>query len=96
MLRAARCGITALSVSVLATVLTGCASDEGANGGARRLAQGQTCPKIRAELDKLDRRGVGQRAQAASSGQRLKPAQQAEVDTYNRLLSDYLSGQCHV
>lgn len=82
--------------AVLATAVAGCASDDGQRSAGRSLPAGQTCTTIRAELDKLDRRGVGQRASAANEGRRLTPAQRAEVDTYNRLLTDYLAGQCHV
>lgn len=83
---------------VLAAGLAGCAAQGSPYGdpGAQSLPPGATCQSIRAELNRLDARGVPARVQAAAEGRRLAPAQQAEADRYNQLLSQYLGGRCHV
>ena len=87
-------------LAVAAVALAGCeggaAGGGGGDPGARMLPAGQTCQSIRGELNKLDSRGVPARVEAASSGRKLAPAQQAEVDRYNQLLNAYLGARCHV
>lgn len=83
---------------VIAAGLAGCSAQGSpySDPGAQALPSGSTCQTIRAELNRLDGRGVPSRVQAAADGKRLAPAQQAEVDRYNQLLSQYLGGRCHV
>ena len=80
-------------------VLTGCA-DGGGNGpgdpGAMPLASGQSCGSIRQELNNLDRKGAQSKVEAATAGNKLAPAAQAEVDRYSSLLNQYLGARCHV
>jgi hypothetical protein len=79
--------------------LAGCA-DSGGGGagdpGAIPLASGQSCGSIRGELDKLDRKGTQSKVEAATSGKKLAPGAQVDVDRYNALLNQYLGARCHV
>jgi hypothetical protein len=86
-----------LSVAAVAALLCGCAAD-GSFGdpGATPLAAGQSCGSIRAELDRLDKRGTQAKVEAASQGKKLPAAAQADVDRYNYLLNQYLGARCHV
>ncbi|MBX9589109.1 MAG: hypothetical protein K2X43_07385 [Hyphomonadaceae bacterium] len=80
-------------------LLAGCAEGGGSTGGdpgAIPLAAGQSCGSIRGELDKLDRKGTQSKVEAATSGKKLPPAAQADVDRYNSLLNQYLGARCHV
>lgn len=82
----------------LAAALGGCAAQGAPYGdpGARPLPAGQSCQSVRAELNRLDARGVPSKVEAASRGQRLSPQSQADVDRYNQLLNLYLGARCHV
>jgi hypothetical protein len=81
-------------------MLAGCAEGGGAGSGgdpgAIPLAAGQSCGSIRQELDKLDRKGTQAKVEAATSGKKLPPAAQVDVDRYNSLLNQYLGARCHV
>lgn len=80
-----------------ASLLAGCAGGPtGGDPGARPLPPGTTCESVRAELNKLDSKGVPSRLEAAQAGKKLNPQQQSEVDLYNKLLGDYLGARCHV
>jgi hypothetical protein len=57
---------------------------------------GQSCQSVRAELSRLDAKGIQSKYDALNRGQKLAPAAQAEVDRYNQLLNQYLGAQCHV
>ncbi len=84
-------------VAIAVVALGGCEGGVAAvDPGARMLPAGQTCQSIRAELNRLDSRGVPARVEAASAGRKLTPTQQAEVDRYNELLNQYLGARCHV
>lgn len=78
--------------------LAGCAQSNSPNGdpGARPLPAGQTCQSIRAELNKLDGKGVPSLIEQRQGGKKLSAAQNAEADRYNDLLNYYLGGRCHV
>lgn len=84
----------------VALVLAGCASDDGkrrgGDPGAREMPAGYSCQSVRAELNRLDAKGTRAKVEAATSGQKLAPAAQAEVDRYNELLNFYLGARCHV
>ena len=88
------------SVVLLGAVaaLGGCAAQSAPGGdpGARPLPPGQTCQSLRAELNKLDSRGVPAKVERASAGQKLSPADKSDVDRYNQLLNGYLGARCHV
>lgn len=96
--RAGRCaGVVA--ISVLAGLLAaGCGGGPQAGGdpGARALPSGQSCQSVRSDMDRMLSRGVQPRVEAAQSGKKLPPQQQAEVDQYNRLLAQYLGARCHM
>lgn len=88
----------AATVAALIAALGGCAqqSSSGGDPGARPLPPGQSCQSIRAELNKLDARGVPSKVEAVTSGKKVSPADKADVDKYNQLLNWYLGGRCHV
>ena len=88
-------GLVALA---LAALLGGCAAQgaPGGDPGARALPPGQTCQTIRAELNKLDSRGVPAKVEAVNTGKKVSPADKADADRYNNLLAQYLGGRCHV
>lgn len=87
-------GTAAILVSVL---VAGCAGGgTGGDPGGGSLPSGRSCKDVRAELDKLDARGVPSRIEAASAGKKLPPAQKEEVDRYNALLAQYLGARCHM
>ncbi|MGE5512225.1 MAG: hypothetical protein ACM31O_13345, partial [Bacteroidota bacterium] len=90
--------VKVVPVLVAAAALAGCAAQGATYGdpGARALPAGQTCQSVRAELNKLDARGVPSKVEAASRGQKLNAQSQADVDRYNQLLNDYLGARCHV
>ena len=86
---------------VLAGMLAACASQSsggGGNGdpGARPMPAGLTCQSVRGELNKMDARGVPAKVERATGGQKLSPADKADVDRYNQMLNYYLGGRCHV
>ncbi len=91
--RSAR-GILCLASAVL---LAGCAAQSaGSDPGYRPLPQGQSCQSIRAELNRMDARGVPSKIEASQSGRKLSASDKADVDRYNNLLGYYLGGRCHV
>ena len=84
------------SAAAVAALLAGCAGGQtGGDPGARPLPSGQSCQSLRAELNKLDARGVRSKVEAAQQGRKFTGSAQAEVDQYNRLLADYLGARCH-
>lgn len=91
-------GVLGVAASAYVLALAGCANNNSGNGdpGARPLPPGSTCQTIRDQLNKLDAKGTQSKVEAAQSGKKLPPAQQADVDQYNKLLGDYLGARCHV
>lgn len=86
----------ALGVACAGLLLAGCAaSNAGGDPGAMAMPAGQSCQSVRAELNRLDSKGTQSKVEAASRGQRLAPAAQADVDRYNQLLNLYLGARCH-
>ncbi|MGL4395017.1 MAG: hypothetical protein ACRCS9_00615 [Hyphomicrobium sp.] len=83
------CGLLAIGLA-----LSGCAG--GSDPGAKTLPMGASCQSIRSELNRLDSRGVPSLVEKAGNGGKVTPAQRAEVDKYNGLLSQYLGARCHV
>lgn len=83
-----------MSISV---AVAGCASEQekGGDPGYRPLAAGQNCADIKSELGKLQSRGVGNKADAASSGRKMSDKDRADVNRYNSLLDQYLGARCH-
>ena len=61
-----------------------------------RLRPDSPAARSGGELDKLDRKGTQSKVEAATSGKKLAPAAQADVDRYNALLNQYLGARCHV
>lgn len=92
-----RAGI--VGIAALAGLLAaGCGggTQSGGDPGARALPPGQSCQSLRSEMDRMLSRGVQPKVEAAQSGRKLPPQQQAEVDQYNRLLAQYLGARCHM
>lgn len=78
--------------------LAGCAAQSAPGGdpGARPLPPGQTCQSLRADLNKMDSRGVPAKVEAVSAGRKVSAQDKADADRYNELLNHYLGGRCHV
>ena len=74
-----------------AILVAGCATEGGGAVGGT-----ENCLAIKAQLNKLDAKGVPAFVEAQSQGRKLAPAQKADADTYNRLLNEYLGARCHV
>jgi hypothetical protein len=85
-----------ISVVALGATLQGCGGAAGGDPGARNLPMGASCQTIRGELNKMDARGVQSTVERSTNGGKLSPAQRTDVDTYNRLLGQYLGARCHV
>ena len=77
----------------LAAAGGGCAGGGGAPGAS--LPAGSTCVSIKAQLSRLDAKGVRGAIEAQSAGERLSPSRKADADSYNSLLNDYLKARCH-
>jgi hypothetical protein len=73
-----------------AALLSGCATSGGGGG----LSE-SGCQSIKAQLNRLDARGVRSSVEAQAAGRKLSPAQKADADAYNKALSDYLGNRCH-
>jgi len=86
----------AATVAVLCALLAGCANEakSGGDPGARALPAGMNCPSIKTEMDRLYGRGVSGFIEGRQSGRKLSPAQNADADRYNELLSYYLGARC--
>ena len=78
--------------------LAGCAAQSAPGGdpGARPLPPGHSCQSLRADLNKLDSRGVPAKVEAVSAGRKVSAQDKSDVDRYNELLNYYLGGRCHV
>jgi hypothetical protein len=77
----------------LVLALAGCAGNgSSGNGdpGAMAMPAGQSCQSVRAELNRLDAKGVRSKFEAGRS------KGDADVDRYNQLLNLYLGARCHV
>lgn len=79
-----------------ALALAGCASGGGNGPSSRALANGETCNSVKAQLNRLDAKGVPASVQAQAAGRKISAQQKADADLYNRLLDDYLGARCHV
>jgi hypothetical protein len=93
-----RVTVNMLTALAAAAALAGCAAQSAPYGdpGARALPAGQSCQSIRAELNRMDARGVPSKVEASTRGQKLNAAAQADVDRYNQYLNYYLGARCHV
>ncbi len=84
-----------LAVLASALALAGCANDKEPSTNASVRDNG-SCRETRAELDRLDAKGVPGLIDASTSGKKLSSSQRADVDRYNRLLQIYLGSRCHL
>lgn len=88
----------ALIVSAAGWV-AGCSNNQsGGYGdpGARPLPAGESCQSLQEKMKRLSGNGVQSKVEASQAGKKLSPAAQADVDTYNKVLNDYLGARCHV
>lgn len=89
---------TVLIAASVATLVAGCASEGNGNRdpGARPLPHGESCSSIRAELNRMDSRGVPSKVEAVNAGRRVSDKDRALAERYNTLLNQYLGARCHV
>ncbi len=94
----AKSNLNWLGAVVVAALLGGCAAQgaPGGDPGARPLPAGQSCQSLRAELNKMDSRGIPSKVEAVSAGRKVSPADKADADRYNQTLNHYLGARCHV
>lgn len=86
-----------LIATVMAAFVAGCASqNKGGDPGAQALPSGESCGSIRAELNRMDSRGVPSKVSAVNSGRRVSDKDRELAASYNRLLNQYLGARCHV
>jgi hypothetical protein len=84
-----------VGVAAGALLIAGCESNS--NGPpSTSLAGSETCKSIKAELTRLDAKGVPAYVEAQNKGKKLSAANKADADNYNKLLNDYLGARCHV
>ncbi len=82
--------IGAVALAVTAAIVSGCAT----SGGGPKLSEGG-CQSIKAQLNRLDAKGVRSSVEAQAAGRSLSAGQKADADAYNKALSDYLGNRCH-
>lgn len=75
-----------------AALVAGCATNGG--GGAGAMSD-SSCQSIKAQLNRLDAKGVRSSVEAQAAGRPISAQQKADADAYNKALSDYLGGRCH-
>jgi len=88
-----------LIAAAMATLIAGCASEGKYNNGdpgARPLPHGESCSSIRAELNRMDARGVPSKVEAVNAGRRVSDKDRELANRYNTLLNQYLGARCHV
>lgn len=92
-----RCGVL-LAAMCSGALLAGCATDDDPSmkQGQGPVASDGNCQEYRAELNKLDSRGVPAHIESANAGKKLSASQRADVDRYNGLLQKYLGSRCHL
>lgn len=88
-----------LIVAAVAALVAGCANEGGSgygDPGAKALPAGESCKSIRAELNRMDARGVPSKVEAVNAGRRVSGKDRELADRYNTLLNQYLGARCHV
>lgn len=95
-LMATRLPLVGVAVAAAVVALSGCAGEPGGYGPNSPKLAGSSCQGIKAELNRLDSRGVPGLVEARNAGKKLSAQQAADVDRYNSLLQQYLGGKCHV
>lgn len=74
-----------------AALTAGCATS---GGSGPKISEGG-CQAIKAELNRLDAKGVRSSVEAQAAGRSISAQQKADADAYNKALSDYLGNRCH-
>ncbi|CFX37980.1 conserved exported protein of unknown function [Candidatus Filomicrobium marinum] len=88
-----------LVVAAAAMLIAGCANEGGSgygDPGARALPAGESCKSIRAELNRMDARGIPSKVEAVNAGRSVSSKDRELANRYNSLLNSYLGARCHV
>jgi hypothetical protein len=85
-------------VALLALFVSGCASSQGQIAAPLSvpLTSDRSCQSLRSEIMKREARGAARLVDRKNDGGKLNPREQAEIDTYNSLLDEYLGARCHL
>ncbi|MDX2259055.1 MAG: hypothetical protein NW205_09090 [Hyphomicrobiaceae bacterium] len=87
--------VSVAAAALLAGLVAGCANNSSSGPTAQALPPGSTCGSIRAELSRLDARGVQSKVEALNAGRRMSEPDRAVAQRYNDLLNQYLGARCH-
>lgn len=90
-----RSGILALAVALGG----GCASTEAqkiVTPAAAPVLTDRSCQSLRSEIMTREARGAARLVDRKNDGGKLNAREQAEIDTYNSLLNEYLGARCHL
>jgi hypothetical protein len=91
---------------LLAVALSGCASTvpqisgPAGNSVSKPVAApaltDRSCQSLRSEIMTREARGAARLIDRKNDGGKLNAREQAEIDTYNSLLNEYLGARCHL
>lgn len=90
-------GIGVLKFALVLAVgglMAGCAG--GGSGGMNVSSAGGNCSSLRAELARLDARGLPGIIEAKNAGRKMSAKKNQLIARYNAVLDSYLSSKCHV
>ncbi len=98
---AAKCGAIFLAVALSGCVSTGAQIGAPAAHSASKPASApvltdRSCQSLRAEIMAREARGAARLVDRKNDGGKLNAREQAEIDTYNSLLNEYLGARCHL
>lgn len=89
----------AVILLVAPSFLGGCAPSEGEAPAALApavAATNRSCQALRTEITKMEARGTTKLIDRQHDGGKVSSREQAEIDTYNSLLNEYLGARCHL
>lgn len=83
---------------LLAVAVSGCASTEAqvSTPVAAPVLTDRSCQSLRSEIMTREARGATRLIDRKNDGGKLSAREQAEIDTYNSLLNEYLGARCHL
>ena len=88
------------SAVLLAVSVAGCASTDAqlplSTPVAAPVLTDRSCQSLRSEIMTREARGATRLIDRKNDGGKLTPREQAEIDTYNSLLNEYLGARCHL
>lgn len=88
--------------AMIAVALGGCATTESQIGApaaapvAAPVLTDRSCQSLRSEIMKREARGAARLVDRKNDGGKLNAREQAEIDSYNSLLNEYLGARCHL